>query len=178
MEYYEQLGVSPTASPAEIRRSYLALAREFHPDRLSAASPAARAQASARMATVNAAWSVLSDRDRRARYDAAWKRPGSGSGATVRDLSDTWSAYDDTDDDFDPHLLDDTPSGAKPLRRAVTMLPAGLVVSGVLVMGLGFMIGLVELMGLGILLFMFGVMAFLMIPLVALANSSRADRLD
>jgi curved DNA-binding protein CbpA len=60
--YYEQLGVAPTASAADIRAAYRALARTLHPDR-------ARGVASPRMATINEAWRVLGDPTRRAAYD-------------------------------------------------------------------------------------------------------------
>ncbi|HEY7107281.1 MAG TPA: J domain-containing protein [Acidimicrobiia bacterium] len=60
--YYEQLGVAPTASAADIRAAYRTLARTLHPDR-------ARGQASSRMASINEAWRVLGDPTRRAAYD-------------------------------------------------------------------------------------------------------------
>jgi molecular chaperone DnaJ len=60
--HYERLGVAPTASPAEIRAAYRAVARRLHPDTGSAAG-------AAEMAAVNEAWRVLSDPGRRALYD-------------------------------------------------------------------------------------------------------------
>jgi hypothetical protein len=48
---YEVLGVSPTATPAEIRRAYLTLARRHHPD---AGGDAAQ------MRRLNEAWAALS----------------------------------------------------------------------------------------------------------------------
>lgn len=66
--HYERLGISPGASVEEIRTSYRALARRFHPDaRGGAAVP--------EMADINEAWRVLSDPGRRAMYDASLRRP-------------------------------------------------------------------------------------------------------
>jgi hypothetical protein len=174
VEHYDELGVAPTASAAEIRSSYLRLARRFHPDGLSDVPAAERAGASARMARINAAWSVLSDGRRRAAYDASWRE--ADSGATVRDVGATWSPYDTDDDPIDPRLLDDTPSGAPTLHRSLAFVPAGLAVAGTVALLLGFGIGLTPLLGIGVLLEVAAGLAFLVIPLVALANSSRADR--
>ena len=61
---YEVLGVKPTATAEEIRKAYRKLAKEFHPD-LNPGKPAAEA----RFKAVTAANDILSDPDKRARYD-------------------------------------------------------------------------------------------------------------
>ena len=66
-DLYEELGLSPRASPRLIEAAYRALAKEFHPD--AAVEPAG---AEARMKRVNAAHDVLADPGERARYDA-WR---------------------------------------------------------------------------------------------------------
>jgi molecular chaperone DnaJ len=73
-DYYQLLQVSPDASAEDVKRAYRKLAREFHPDRNP--DPAARE----RMAEINRAYEVLSDPERRVRYDrfGAEDEPASG----------------------------------------------------------------------------------------------------
>jgi DnaJ-class molecular chaperone len=61
---YEVLGVKPDASAEEIRKAYRKLAKELHPD-LNPGKPAAEA----RFKAVTAANDILSDPEKRARYD-------------------------------------------------------------------------------------------------------------
>lgn len=61
---YDLLGVAPDASSAEIKRAYLKLARELHPDK-NPDDP----EANARFQRVGSAYQVLSNDEARARYD-------------------------------------------------------------------------------------------------------------
>jgi curved DNA-binding protein CbpA len=61
---YEMLQVSASADPTVIHAAYRTLARSYHPDVNSSGDAAIR------MRELNAAYHVLSDPDRRARYDA------------------------------------------------------------------------------------------------------------
>ena len=63
-DYYEVLGVSKGASAEEIKKAYRRLAKENHPD-LHPGDTAAEA----RFKEVNEAYEVLSDADKKARYD-------------------------------------------------------------------------------------------------------------
>ena len=63
-DYYATLGVSRTASAAEIKKAYRKLARQFHPDVNKASS------AEARFKEINEAYEVLGDAEKRKRYDA------------------------------------------------------------------------------------------------------------
>jgi len=77
-DYYEVLGVSKTASADEIKKAYRKSAMKYHPDR----NPG-DATAEAKFKEVGEAYEVLSDDDKRARYDQygfAGVDPNFGSG--------------------------------------------------------------------------------------------------
>ncbi len=71
-DYYKILGVSPEASYEEIRSAFRALARELHPDTGEGGGDVRRFQ------LVQEAWEVLSDPERRARYDRERRRARPG----------------------------------------------------------------------------------------------------
>lgn len=66
---YQVLGVRPNASTVEIRRAHRQLAYLLHPDRQGESTAAERVLAERRMREVNAAWTTLSDPQRRTDYD-------------------------------------------------------------------------------------------------------------
>ncbi len=67
-DYYETLGVPRTASQADIKKAFRRLAREYHPDK----KPGDKA-AEARFKAVNEANAVLSDPDKRKKFDRLGK---------------------------------------------------------------------------------------------------------
>ncbi|MBD2204403.1 DnaJ domain-containing protein [Calothrix sp. FACHB-1219] len=75
-DYYTILGISKTASPEEIKQAFRRLARKYHPD----VNPGNK-QAEASFKEVNEAYEVLSDPDKRKKYDQFgqyWKQAGEG----------------------------------------------------------------------------------------------------
>jgi molecular chaperone DnaJ len=69
LTHYETLGIPHMAKPEQIKGSYRALVKRFHPDLFPAGSEA-QAQAGERLRKINSAYSVLSNPQKRASYDA------------------------------------------------------------------------------------------------------------
>lgn len=80
-DYYKILGVSPNASTEEIKKAFRRLARQYHPD-MNPNDP----QAEERFKEINEAYEVLSDPEKRRKYDEmrrqyeAWQRAGRPGG--------------------------------------------------------------------------------------------------
>ncbi len=98
-DYYDVLGVQKGASDDEIKKSYRKLARKYHPD-LNKDNP----QAAEKFKEVNEAYEVLSDKDKRSKYDQfgfAGVDPSYGGGAggagfggfDMGDLSDLFGSF-------------------------------------------------------------------------------------
>ncbi len=88
-DYYEVLGVSRNASTEEIKRAYRRLARQLHPD----ANPD-DAQAAERFKEVTHAYEVLSDPQKRQRYDAFGDdRVDAGAFADFGGISDLFASF-------------------------------------------------------------------------------------
>ena len=103
-DYYEVLGVPRTATAKDIKRAYLRLARQHHPDLQTSAE---RDKSADRFKEINEAYEVLSDAEKRAKYDALgadWKRGADvtpPSGARQDDAgSRDWGDFGDFSDFF------------------------------------------------------------------------------
>jgi len=78
-DYYKILGVSEDASEEEIREAYYRLAHKYHPDKGGDAE---------KFKEINEAYQVLSDKEKRAKYDAMRK-----SGFGEMPFEETWQPF-------------------------------------------------------------------------------------
>jgi len=111
---YRALNLPHTATDEQIKRSYRELARRYHPDRLAAicrqrgsdavVSEAEKAEATAKFAKISAAYDLLSDAQRKARYDHVYRYGG----------------YDDVCDDDDDGYHEFAPRNRKVQQASST----------------------------------------------------------
>jgi curved DNA-binding protein CbpA len=162
--HYDVLGVAPSAPVAEVRRAYVALARQHHPDR-----PGGDA---ATMRAVNEAWTVLGDPGRRARYDRSLHPATSAPPAapvTERVRTD--------DEELLADLADDTPLGGRiVLPRWLSLLPVAVFAASVGTFVAGVMFSSPPALAVGFALFVLSCALFLAAPFVALLSSRRGNR--
>lgn len=97
-DYYSVLGVSKDADAATIKKAYRKLAMKYHPDK----NPDNKA-AEDKFKEAAEAYEVLSDSDKRSRYDRFGKQgvggPG-GGGQGFHDVNDIFSSFGDIFGDF------------------------------------------------------------------------------
>jgi hypothetical protein len=159
---YTVLGVAATATDAEIRRAYVALARRFHPD----ANPGGEE----RMRSVNEAWAILGDRERRAAFDRG-RTPEADPG---------FQPDDPHEDAFDPRAQPDVPYRPVAPRQVqrrgmVTMAPIGLFAVAFMTSSSGFFLDAPGLIGLGVVLFSISCIAMIVVLLSVLSSARRDE---
>ncbi|MBI2346844.1 MAG: molecular chaperone DnaJ [Deltaproteobacteria bacterium] len=95
-DYYEVLGVTRDADPAQIKKAYRQAALKFHPDR----NPGNK-EAEERFKEASEAYEVLSDAQKRQVYDSYGHRGLEGSGFQgFRDVEDIFGSFGDIFEDL------------------------------------------------------------------------------
>lgn len=98
MDYYEVLGVERSATPEEIKKAYRKAALKYHPDR----NPGDK-EAEEKFKQAARAYEILSDPQKRARYDQFGEAGVSGSaggGSPYMDLNDIFSQFGNLFEEF------------------------------------------------------------------------------
>ncbi|MGZ4164983.1 MAG: DnaJ domain-containing protein, partial [Tumebacillaceae bacterium] len=83
-DYYEVIGVSKDAAPDEIKKAYRRLARQYHPDVNKDPSAAEKFK------QITEAYEVLTDPERRQRYDMFGTGQGGLGDFGIGDLFETF----------------------------------------------------------------------------------------
>ena len=112
VDHYRRLGVTHTASHAEIRAAYRQLAQRLHPDTHGGV-------VSADMVAINEAWRVLSDKGRRSAYDAKLRSETDTANATA--ASTQWAPWPADSDDDDDGFVDDDDTFLGPMAETVAV---------------------------------------------------------
>ena len=99
-DYYQVLGVERNADPKQIKAAYRKLARKWHPDLHTGKK---KDEAEEKFKQINEAYEVLSDPDKRAKYDRLGSNWRAGDQFTPPPGSDGFYTYTSTD--FDPSDL-------------------------------------------------------------------------
>jgi len=188
--HYDVLGITQDAAPKAVRRAYLDLARRHHPD----VNQGARSSEE-EMQSVNEAWHVLGDNDRRRSYDAtllfeksARERgtyqgpaayaagPGSGEGIPYHE----WRPFDHGTDDDEPTDADLDPEpirGSGSVPRWITLAPAGAFLAALVVLFFGLLANSSNVLALGGVLGVFAVAGFILMPLIVMTRAERDPNL-
>lgn len=140
-DYYDVLGVSKSASAAELKKAYRKLALQWHPDRNKTS------QATEKFKEINEAYEILSNPKKKETYDqfghAAFSQGGPGAGGPFGGFAGaqgqgpftyTYTNYDGDGVDFggfsDPfEIFEQFFGGASPFRSARQPPRYGLTVS-------------------------------------------------
>ncbi|MBP5498938.1 MAG: molecular chaperone DnaJ [Muribaculaceae bacterium] len=103
-KYYDILGVSENASADDLKKAYRKKAIQYHPDRQQGKSDEEKKAAEEKFKEAAEAYDVLSDPDKRARYDQlgdeGYSAMGGGGGAGFSSMEDIFSHFSDLFEGF------------------------------------------------------------------------------
>ncbi|MCL4216356.1 MAG: molecular chaperone DnaJ [Candidatus Hydrogenedentes bacterium] len=87
--YYDMLGVAKDATQDEIRKAYLKLAKQYHPDKTGGDKAAEQ-----KLKQINMAYDSLKSEEKRAKYDEALRNPFQEGGAPFNGFSGRGASAD------------------------------------------------------------------------------------
>lgn len=158
--HYEVLEVDPGLASSEVRKAYLKLAREYHPDNFQ--DPAQRDHALTMMSEINGAWEVLGDADARERYDRDLRLAGRlpplvGDGQPA------------------PTSAEGSAAGGPRGSRRLTMLPMVTLAAAVVLFAGGAILGERGLMLAGVVGAVLAACFFFLVPLLLMRKAAQQD---
>lgn len=131
------------------------------------------------MQSVNEAWHVLGDPDRRRDYDQTLlfeesekRRDAAAAGAADPE----WRPFDPTDAperDFDPRPI----KGSNDVPRFVTLAPACLLVFALVIGAVGLLVSSNDVIALAAVLGVFAIAGFILMPLIVMSRAERDPKL-
>lgn len=94
-DYYEVLGVKKNATDSELKKQFRRLSKEYHPDKQVGKSDSDRSAAEEKFKEINEAYNILSDKDKRMRYDQFGHDlgPDRGGGPTEEDIDNIFNDF-------------------------------------------------------------------------------------
>lgn len=190
LTHYEILGVPDDAPAAQIRKGYVARARQHHPDFHTNDRPDDRRRSEAMMRRINEAWLVLGDPGARATYDQSlrpdrttvtpeqrpvWRSASGGAHPDFVPFDGDPETGERSTAAFDTWWVDhdDTPvPGARTMPAWQQLSPPALLLAALACLGVGVIVNLMPLVGLGLMLLIFSGLAFMLIPMLAVMRSN------
>ena len=92
-DLYEILGLKKGASDNEIKKAFRNLSLKYHPDRQGGKTEAEKKEAEEKFKEISAAWTILSDPDKKRQYDTFGTIDENAFAGTGFDFSDIFMFY-------------------------------------------------------------------------------------
>ncbi len=110
-DYYEILGVNPSASQEEIKKAYRENVVILHPDRMAGMSEGARRRAEGKLKRVNRAYEILGDPQKRRGYDSEYllRKIRENKEETTDQTKEADTPEEENEPEYQPQPADETP---------------------------------------------------------------------
>lgn len=166
MTHYEVLGVSTSATAAEIKRAFRFQARRHHPD--------VAGTDDAVMQRLNQAWATLGDPARRQAYDRMLGIGSSnGSTSTRRPAPPPPAAPIVVDEEGEAEWGPEPEPGPGTKRDVFLLVPVGLLGCAALSVGLGGLLYAPVFLGLAVFFIILALFGFVLVPILTLRRQAR-----